>query len=397
MSLTIGRVTLGESVIRPFEESWSSDGRTVSLTGIMHSNPTMTRVWMQQMHDDILGLPESIVPVVFDIKSHRNGYYRVSSAQSAIVDLDYQNLIQLTWQVDLVRLGNDSEIDLESRLAGPTNRLNDFSLGGERWHAPAQAHTAYWAGSATPAQVVRTGGEGAIKIYRAIPDDAMPRWQCNVEDYGVGRVRLVDIEERFGTGIYVDPNLLELNNSLIAVVFNGVGLDFFTYDGTEFTVAKEWNLTLGGTPLGMPIAVSVLHNEYERVTIRALWNRSPSGRVMADITMRRGSYFVEILLKTNSATTLGVTRATNEAGTAGAGFVCATSDDAEGNRYIVGSLKTFTSDLTAGGISLASTVKLDAIVGVEKDGTTAVDGNQAADLMAQYVGIPSEVVQAVRR
>jgi hypothetical protein len=397
MSLQIGRVILTESVMRPFEESWSSDGRTVSLSGILHSNPSMPRVWMQQLHDDILGLPLSIVPVVFGMKSHRNGYYRVSSAQSSLVEITDQNLIQLTWQVDIVRLGNDSEIDLESRLAGPTNRLNDFSLGGERWHAPAQAHTAYWAGSATPAQVARTGGEGAIKIYRGIPDDAMPRWQCNVEDYGVGRVRLVDLEERAGTGIQVDPIQWEINNSLLAVMPSSTGLDLYTHDGTDFGDAKEWNLTVGGTPLGNPLAVSVLYNEYERVTIRLLWNRTPSGRVMADVTMRRGSYFVEVLLKSNSAVTFGIARATNEAGTSGSGFVRATSDDAEGNRYIIGSLRTFTGDLTAGGISLTSTVKLDAIIGVEKGGAAALDGNQADDLIKQYVGIPSEVVQAVRR
>jgi hypothetical protein len=143
--------------------------------------------------------------------------------------------------------------------------------------------------------------------------------------------------------------------------------------------------------------VSVLHNEYERVTLRCLWNRSPSGRITADVTLRRGARILELLVRSNASVTLGVVRTSNEAGTGGSGFVRATSDDGDGHRYVIGSTKSFTSDLTAGGISKASVTRFDAFIGAEIAGASAVAGDQAANLMAQYIGGPSEVVQAVRR
>lgn len=396
MTLQVGRIVLGEGVMRPFEESWPSNGRQVTLNGIMHSDPTQPRLRLAAQHDDLLGLTNSLVPVVFGIKSHRNGYYVVQSVKSSVVDIADQNLIQLVWQIDLVRQGADVEVDLESRLSGPVNRLNDHSLTGERWHAPAQAHSSYWADALTPGQVTRTGSEGAVIVYRALTQTVNPRWYCPVETYTQARSRLTDPAERAGVGVEVGA-VWALSNSLVSFKPSGTSWAMSVHDGTSWSPDKLFNFTVGGVSLGVPLAVSVLHNEYERVTVRCLWNRTTSGRVHVDITLRRGSRFVEILMKCNAAATLGIVRATNEASTAGSGFVRATSNDAQGHRYIIGSTRTFTGDLVAGGISKASTVRLDAIVGAEIAGSAAVSGDQAANLMAQYIGTPDEVVQAVRR
>jgi hypothetical protein len=396
--IKVGRLQVNEAVLRAFEENWSDDGRTVSLSGILFStDPGRSRYRLGMMHDDVLGLPDSLVPLVFDVKSHRNGYYRVAGSKSSLVEIDDQQLIQLTWGVDLVKAGNDDEIDLESRLAGPVNRLNDHSLSGERWHAPAQAHYGYWAGTASPGTVTRTGADGAVKVYRDVPFDANPRWACPVESYYLGRVRLTDEQERCGLGVTLGPQWM-LSNGLLSIYPSSVsGFQFQFHNGTSWSAEKRIAFTAAGSNLGPPNAVSVLHNDYDRVTVRCLWNRSPVGRIHGDLTLRRGSRFLEAVIKSNSALTLGVTRAVNEAATAGTGFIRATSNDGNGNRYVLGSLKSFTSDLTAGGISKASVTRFDCIVGAEIAGSSAVAGDQAANLMAQYVGTPSEVVQAVRR
>lgn len=398
MSLRVGRVTLDEGVLRSFEEQWSDTGRTVTLSGVLFSDPTRPRSRMAALHDDILGLPLSIVPVTFDIKSHRDGYYRVDSSKSAVIDLDYQGVIQLSWEISLTRLGADTEVDLESRLAGPVNRLNDHSLGGERWHAPAGQASAYWAGPATPGEVVRTGADGPIVVYRALPSTEDPRWYSMVDNYGLGRARIVDVAERAGTGVELPALLWMLDNSLVRFQITPTGeFNLTVHNGTAWGMDKGFNLTANGTALGPPVAVSVLYNEYERVTVRCLWDVIPSGRIYADITLRRGSRFVEILMRSSVAMTLGVTRTTNETSVGGAGFVRAASNDVDGNRYVIGSLRSFTSDLNVGAISKASVTMFDAIIGSEIAGAIAVAGDQAANLMAQYIGVPSEVVQAVRR
>jgi hypothetical protein len=78
-------------------------------------------------------------------------------------------------------------------------------------------------------------------------------------------------------------------------------------------------------------------------------------------------------------------------------MVIASSNDADGNKYVVGSSKSFTADTAIGGVSKASVTALDAFVGVVAGGTGAVTGDQAANLFAQYLGSSTEVVAAVRR
>lgn len=399
MSLRVGRVTLDEGPMRSFEESWSDTGRSVTLSGILFSEPTRTRDRMAALHDDILGLPLSLVPVMFDVKSHRNGYYRVDSSKSSIIDLSAQAVLQLTWEITLTRQGGDNEVDLESRLAGPTNRLNDHALAGERWHAPAGSSSAYWVGSATPAEVTRTGEDGPIVVYRTLPFNDDPHWYSLIENYGLGRVRILDTGERAGTGVDLPVSDWSLENSLARFYpSNSTGaFNMRWHNGAGWGQIKRFDLTAAGVPLGAPLSVSVLHNEYERATVRCLWDVVPSGRIYADITLRRGSRFVEILMRSSFAMTLGAIRGTPEIAVAGAGLIRAASNDVDGNRYIIGSLRSFTSDLNAGSISKDSTTVFDAIIGAEIGGAVAVAGDTADDLMGQYVGVPSETVQAVRR
>lgn len=393
--ITIGRLTLHESDNHIFEEESSDDGRAVTLSGIMHS-PETNYLRMQSFHDDVLNLQSRLVPVLFDRKADRKGYYSVLASKSRMVHLPDQQFIQVTWEVQLQRLGADNELDLESRLSGPA-RLNNYSLAGERWHSPPGGHRAYWSGSGQPAQVIRTGGNGPIVAYRALAAGVNPRWQCDVEDYGRGRARFLDGQgvERCGTNFAFDPLVWELHNSLVSVKAGGAHtFDILVHDGTSWST-KDFNVTVNGAALLNPITGVLLHNEYDRVTLRLLFNQTPSGRYTVDFTVRRGARLVEIVVQSLLSSMLGVTRATNEAGTAGAGFVRATSDDASGDRYVIGSPKTFTNDLTAGGISIAATPRLYAFVGAEVGGSGAVAGDQAADIVNQYISALAEEVVGV--
>lgn len=399
MSIQIGRVVLNESAIRPFDESWSADGRLVTLSGILFNNTTYSVARLTALHDDILNLPESLVPLILDEKTHRNGFYTVVGSKSSIVFLQSQNIIQLTWEVSLRREGAANEVDLEARLSGPANRLNDFTLSGNRWYAPSGNAQALYAGSASPSSVSRVSvGEGTIATYVSLAE-ATPaiRWYSAIADYGKGRARVISGGfERAGVGVNVDVNSCILQSTLVSVELKANSLTFSYYDGST-TFTKDVNLMVNSAALPRPLAASILFNEYDRVTLRCLWNVAGVGRVIGDLTLRRGSRFFEIILKSATATTLGVRRTVAEAGTAGSGFVRATANDTNGERYVVGSSKTFTNDLTNGGFSKASVVRLDAFVGVELNGTTAVTGDTGADLMAQYLGSPSSTVVAVRR
>lgn len=399
MNMQIGRVVLNEGTPRPFEEEWSDTGRTVTLSGIQFSTPPSTRAAVAAMHDDVLGLPLNLVAVQFDVKDHRNGYYQAIGAKSSLIEIPGQQVIQLTWEITLTKLGNEQELDIESRLAGPINRLNEHELGGERWHAPAGGAVAYYAGSSTPGETVRMGSEGPIVVYRGLTQTDNPRWACLVEGYGAGRARVTDATgERSGSGVDLTVSDWSLGNSLVRFDCTLDGMyELYTYGAEGWSTPKVWDLTFNGSNLGTPLAVSVLHNTYERVTLRLVWDRTPNGRIYLDLTIRRGARYVEGLMRANAAGLMGVVRRDDEAGYLASGFVRATSNDVDGNRYVIGSREAFTDDLTAGGIAMTSTTRFDFIIGTEVDGEEAIDGDAGLDLMRQYIGTPEERVQGVRR
>jgi hypothetical protein len=99
-----------------------------------------------------------------------------------------------------------------------------------------------------------------------------------------------------------------------------------------------------------------------------------------------------------------VVRDTNEGSTAitptgasGDVGIRATSNDADGNRFILYSPQTHTNDTTAGGVSVASTQIIKFAIGFEIGGSGATGADTAAELAHQYFGYVDERVRAVWR
>jgi hypothetical protein len=402
----IGRLSLREAITTATDavDSTNATGRTLALTGQEVNASTapsagLSVAALAQVEDDLTGMAgSSIQPVTFTNKQDRNGYYRLTAAQAALMNWTGE-LITCDWSANLIRVGTDTEVDLESRLTGATARNNSFSATGERWHCPPIGHYAYWAGPSQPSTVTRTGSDGAMTVYRRLQTGYNPRWGCPVGSYLNGRVRFIDQNslERAGINYSVAATGWTLHNSLVRVTpltSNGV-LQVSAYTGGGWQT-KNWDIQSAASSLGAPTSCTVLRNEVEIAVVRLLWTQAP-GRITVDLTLRRGSRFVEVYVQGEFSATLTIQCVTAEAGTAGTGYVSATANDAAGNRYIIGSAKTFTALTTQGGIQLASTVTLDAFIGVVAGGSGAVAGDVAGDLYAQYLGAPSELVQAVRR
>lgn len=408
-TIQVGRLTLTElpqQAVAPASAAPSSTtptGRTLQILGeeSLPAYTPLTLAQLQARQADILGLTGAFVPVVFTDKSDLNGYYTVTDASVSQVNWNGETST-VGWTIDLMRIGTDTEVDIESRLTGGT-RTNSFSATGVRWHAPAQAAYAYFSASGnSPSVVSRTGSEGALSVYTTLPTPAIPRWGCAVGSYLGARARFVDANQLERTGIQFQTTAAgwTLHNTLVRVSPLVVGTGVLSIDAWTGGAwqTKNWDLLYAGTSLGQPLTVSVLRNEPEIVVIRLLWNTT-SGRVTADLTLRRGSRFVEFYVQAQNSGTIKIVRGTAEAGTNGGSgeYVAATANDGSGNKYIVGSAKTNTQDLANGGISLAATLSLDAFVGVIAGGSGAISGDAGSDLYAQYLGAPAELVQGVRR
>lgn len=397
----VGRVYLSERYTLSEQHNAASKDRTIQIDGQDYTGwHAHDDAAVRRAQEDILGLADMIVPVVFANKTDQNGYYKVKDVGADVTDWPGE-VRSFSWSFILEKFGADSSVDLESRL-GFAVRANNFVLSGERWHSPPIGHYGYFTGSTLPSSTIsRTSQDGAISVYRGIPANINPRWGCPVGSYAGGRVRiLTDSFERNGTILRASPTGWELSNGLVRVTplaANGI-LSVDSWGGTAWET-KAWHIAKGAatTSLGVFEQMSVIRNDPELCTVRLLKNASP-GRTYVDLTLRRGSRLVEVYVQTDTSTTLGAYLHTTETASdqTATGYVTASGDDADGNRFIVGSSKTVTYT-TNRGISKAAVTGLDVYIGSVVGGGSAGAGDTATAIRDQYIGSVSEMTTVVHR
>lgn len=404
MALNWGSIQLSRTLLREtFTATETGGDRNLNLAG-QESMPPLTRLQLVGVHDNINALEsQSPVAVTFTDKPERNGYYQVSSCASTLNEYRTE-MLTADWTIALDRLGSVGEVDLNSRLTGVV-RINDFALTGERWHAPPIGHFGYYTGATNATTMTRTGADGAMTVYRSIPAGAVPRWGCDPTNYLKGRARVTDTTtpaapiELEGTGRAVPAAAWTLSNGLVNITPSASAtFDVQAYTGGAWH-SKLWNVSVAGSGSSITSwdSASLLRNDPEHVILRLTKGQSP-GRATLDIALRRGSRFVEGYLQIGTAATLAAYRSTLETNTsfAASGYVTATGNDADGNRFACGSARTFTAH-TNGGVTKAAATSLDFWIGVAAGGGSAVSGDAALDLRNMYIGTLPEATYAVKR
>jgi hypothetical protein len=393
--LRVGRLLLRET-FKAGEQSGTA--RTLDLQG-QESSPPLTRTELVWRHDNLAALEGgTVMPLTFTDKPERDCYVNVDS-----VSADYtewrNDVVTSDWQLSLTRLGSDAEVDLQSRLTGAV-RVNDFSLTGERWHAPPIGHYGYQTGTSSPTSMTRSGADGTITVYRGIPAGVSPRWGCAPTSYLNGRVRFTSSgTEVCGVDQAVSPTGWTLTNGLVNVIPGASAtLDVQAYTSGAWR-SKLWNVSVAGSAASITSwdGATLLRNDPEHVILRLTKGLNP-GRATLDLSLRRGSRTVEGYLQSTSANTLAAYRSSAETNTsfAASGYVVATNNDADGNKFAAGSARTFTAH-TNGGVQKAVTTTLDFWIGAVASGSSAVSGDTATDLRNQYVACLPETIYAVRR
>ena len=392
----LGRIPLRET----FDVAEAGgDDRTLDLDG-QESYPPLTRAQVIARHDGINSLTTGqVIPLTFTDKPERNGYYTVKSAGATYTE-QRTDLVTSDWKVSLERVGSDAETDLQSRLTGAV-RLNDFSLTGERWHAPPIGHYGYYTGATNPTTMTRTGADGAITVYRGVPSGVSPRWGCAPTAYLAGRVRLTGAaaQEVYGVDVPVAASGWSLTNGLVNITQSAsASFDVQAYTGGAYH-SKLWNVSVAGSGssiIGWDQA-TLLRNDPEMAILRLTESLNP-GRATLDLTLRRGSRLIEGYLQVGTAATLAAYRSTLETNTsvAASGYVTATGNDADGNRFVCGSARTFTAHPN-GGVIKSAAVGMDFWIGVAAGGGSAVSGDAATDLRNQYIASMPEAIYGVRR
>lgn len=399
--ITIGRLTLRETFEMASNVSAGTDTQTIVLSG-EESFPPLTLAQVKQRREDILGLQNRLVPIRFGTKSDHDGWYKISDVNTSVRDYQNAEVRAFTWGINAEFIGPENAVDLESRLTG-VQRINDWGLTGEKWHGVPASAVIYYGGTNT--SLLRATSDGAsARVWRSLPASANPRWSVPLAVYDHGRARvLINGVERVGTNLDdTDGTSWVLTNGVVSASMHTNANRTWAianWDGTQWD-SKDWNLGMGSSASPQKFGnATVLRNDYEMCTVRLLDDNTLGDRKVIDLTVRRGSRFVEGRVSVSSAQLLAVWPVTAEAGTspASSGYVRATSNDANGNRYVVGSARSFAALTASGGLSKAATPTLDFFIGAEVGGSAAISGDTAADLVSQYLTAMGEVtVGAVR-
>lgn len=401
--MTTKTVTLGRLVLREdlaVAEQVDVAGRIITLRG-QESPPRLSDAQLRQRREDVLGTVGSVVAATFTTKTYLNGFYRVEDGTSSVEDWE-SGLRVVPWELTLRRLGTPEDMDLESRLSGAQTRANDFTATGERVHTPPVGETAYYAGTSVTGTINRACADGGtLHVYRGIASGVSPRWVSTPSGYSGGRCRFIDSSglERSGLVQAASVSGWTLSNGVLRVTPGTTGTflveawDGAQWEGIEWTLQHQnpWVSITSWTEL------SLSRNDFEMASIRLVQTITGYGRLVVDLTLRRGARFAEIYVQRHAADRIGVVRTAGVVSTQTSGYVAANANDAGGNRSVVASARTFTADLAAGGVTKTATATLDAMVGVVLGGSGAISGDAASDLYAQYLGAPAEHVTGVRR
>lgn len=403
-----GEIRIGRFYVVEMEKATESTDGKLSLTGQESSPPTTPAALVTFLHGQVSGIQEGkLVPVQFRDKAERNGYYAVTQASSDLTD--YQGEVAIAdWSMELQRQGSDKEVDLQSRLTGAI-RSNDFSLAGTRWHAPAIGHYGYYTGTSLPSgSVTRSSEDGSIKVYLGVPSGNHPKWGCTVANFYGGRVRLNDTlevtseNEVEGINRTLSATGWTMSNGLIRVSWSasaGGQLNVEAYTGGAWH-SKFWSIfDTSSTQISTWDSASLLRNDFEQVVLRLTRDLAP-GRLSLDISLRRGARFLEGYIQRSTVPDQMKVRLntaeTNATSLASAGYVTATANDTDGNRFVAGSAHTFTGHAN-GGVQRNSATTMDFFVGIVAGGGTAVTGDAATDIRDQYIATLPELTYAVRR
>jgi hypothetical protein len=368
----------------------------------------------------MLGLP---VAVTYNVDSSVDGYYyqRTADIDSQVRDVSLNGTGRFRFSIVLDLIGTEGQVELQSLITS-TVLANDHGVTTAEstpFLAPPIGHLAFKAGSATfPTQRSRTTADSATALdwYDDVDTASDPTWSCAPSSYYDGAAKVyVSSFLRAGLDAPNDPADFELSNGLVRVKPGTTGsasngqIEIETYDGSSWDSPIVYGVYYNATT-EIPAwhYTTVLENTAEEVRLRLVRDANDTEGSRAhylDITVRRGAPMAFFYYTWNgSAHNIQVRRASNEAATAitptGAAStfgIRATSNDGDGNRYVMACPSTQTQDLTNGRIQKSSATNMHFMLGAEIGGSGAGTGDTAAEMMLQYIGWVSEQVRAVRR
>lgn len=415
------QVTIGHlSFTSPGNLTYSGTGsdRLYSINGTLAHTQNSGPLDLSEnlyIRDELISMAnyDYVYPFSYTGETTMSGYVKIESAD---ITVDRFAGAGIKYAISLKWLGNPGEIRFESQFSGALldNDHSITSTTSQFFAVPDQAYSVHipTVGTGTTPNVetrIASYGSGTVNLNyfsgAGIRTDNI-EFECNPIDYLKGAVKV-------STNGKVRNGLLSPNDNVDqAVIENGLVKFELTNSNTEsrFTISlwesddwrsvKEFAVSKGTSQtewLGWN-TVQIIKNYAECATLRftSQANNDGSGRLTFDVSLRRGSrYFSLIIHSYGNADEIRIQRTTTESCSAGTGYIVSSTNDSEGNFFILGSPNTFSQDLTEGGIYLTAT-QMKAFIGYCLNGTSAAGENTPDKMRDAYFDYIYEHVRVIR-
>jgi hypothetical protein len=418
-SLKVGRVGFDVTIAGP--RDWQIDGKRHRLRGVL--NPKTTLANAQSLRSELTDQIGQVVAVTYDSDATFDGFYRVLDVK---VDANHADAAILNtglfrFDLSLELIGTYSSAEFQSLLDHQVHSNDHGLIAGELnwWHSGPIDRVAYTllAGSGSPGEITRVGADGTLNVAIGIPDTS-PQFTSSPENFYKGGC-YVKVNGFTRTGVDVPMSVIdfELGNSLVKVTpglttgaSNGQ-IEVAHYDTSAYATAKAYTIKYATTTAIVKWSkFRIIRNTPELCIIELVDDANEAGgnkytRHTLTLGVRRGGLLVYGFYNYDgAAATYSLDRSSVEASTAitptGASSVMAiraTSNDGDGNRFVLGSSKTTTQDTTNGGLDFASTNEFDFFISSEIDGSSAQTQDQAGNQCLQYLAVSNEQVRPIPR
>lgn len=418
MTFSIGRVGYSSPTLAmPTSVQFNAD--QTKLSGITRSTSAAQAIVLR---DQLRGLAnnvdEPVVPITFDSTyASYSGMYRIDGVSSDMQAGDGSNWI-VRWSVDATRVGSYQQAFSESRcvVACLTNAhgittANAAGEVGAPGSAASTSPTEYSPNNAAvfDAQSIFDGADGTVfvgglktSVFTGATVPAVVRYTVPLARWYIGGVRVQMAGDYvIGRQSVDSPTSWTIENSLVKISASSTAgaFDVSHHDGSQWDTAKVFAIfaPTAGTVNGFN-HVGILRNGIEAVTIR-LGLSNPGGyTAFADVTVKRGSRWVQVVVTSESGEFWGIKRTAVEAATGITGGIRATANDASGNRYLLSTPVAFTSDLVNGSIrTTAGTTRAFLGIGSEVAGSGAASPFTAQVQVYRFIGQAFETNRVVGR
>ena len=252
---------------------------------------------------------ERFVPLTWSEDPLLDGYYQLQEASIEITTVTGF----YPFSLGLRRIGSVDRVAIESHLL-IVERTNNFAgVTPAPFHAQPENSTAWEQGVTSPNLVSRVFSDGTVKVYYGISTSINPVWSIAPADFYEQSCsfRYADAAAalQFATSPDVPSSAAswEISNGGVRVTpgASNARLDVEFYDGTAWRT-HTIKLLSAAAELGAWDYVTVLKLNPQVVTIRLYQGTTNQGFFTLDLSLRRGSRFIEGLLQGWTSSTLKV-------------------------------------------------------------------------------------------